>query len=224
MLQACKRLQTGLQYIHTGWKCALSAGIEPRYWVHEGWYQYLRAHRLREKRMWLNIFGVDLKPEGSSPIASARQTVISNLQYSIVYRAWRQRFCPGCKLSRPSYAAIRDMPVHRTRDARHQNAHIDSRTLVLFFKCYEQLCLHEVILTYLYYIGTSAIWSSGQAVPQKAGPRCGPGCSKAATKSDHPVVVCAPLSVFVHFGTLLIGRHGIDKAMQVEAARVQCDW
>ena len=76
-----------------------------------------------------------------------------------------------------------------------------------------------------YYIGTtSAIWSSGQVVPQKAGPHCGPGCSKAATKSDHPVVVYAPLSVSVHFGTLVIGRHVIDKAMQVEAARVQFYW
>jgi hypothetical protein len=41
--------------------------------------------------------------------------------------------------------------------------------------------------------------------------------------SDHPVIVCAPLSLSVHFGTLVIGRHrhstpGIDKAMQVEAA------
>jgi hypothetical protein len=114
------------------------------------------------------------------------------------------------------------MPVHRTGDARHQNARIDARTLLLLFKRYEQLCLHEAILTY--YLGTSAIWSGGQAVPQKAGPRCGPGCSKAATKSDHPVVLCAPLSVSVHFVTLLIGRHGIDKAMQVEAARVQYDW
>ena len=46
----------------------------------------------------------------------------------------------------------------------------------------------------------------------------------AATKLDHPVVACAHLSLFVHFGTLGIGRHGMDKAMQVEAARLQHDW
>jgi hypothetical protein len=51
--------------------------------MHEGWYQYLRAHRLRRKRMWLNIFGA--KPESSSPPAVARQTVIT-LQYPIVVR------------------------------------------------------------------------------------------------------------------------------------------
>jgi hypothetical protein len=30
-----------------------------------------------------------------------------------------------------------------------------------------------------------------------------------------------PLFLSVHFGTLVIGRHGIDKAMKAEAARVQ---
>jgi hypothetical protein len=40
---------------------------------------------------------------------------------------------------------------------------------------------------------------------------------------DHPVVACAHLSLFVHFGTLGIGHHGMDKAMQVEAARLQHD-
>jgi hypothetical protein len=57
------------------------------------------------------------------------------------------------------------MPVHRTRNDRRQNARIDSRTFVLLFKCYEQLCLHEAILTYD--LGTSAIWSGGQAVPHR---------------------------------------------------------
>ena len=38
------------------------------------------------------------------------------------------------------------------------------------------------------------------------------------------IVACAHLSLFVHFGTLGIGRHGMDKAMQVEAARLQHDW
>ena len=50
-----------------------------------------------------------------------------------------------------------EMPVTKTRVT------ILARYLLLLFKGYEQLCLHEAILTY--YIGTSAIWSGGQAVP-----------------------------------------------------------
>jgi hypothetical protein len=99
-LQCCRHANDFRQGYNTYWlECPLSAGIEPCYWMHEGWYQYLRVHRLRRKRMWLNIFGV--KPDCSIPLASARQTVI-NLQHSIVYRAWRQIFCSGYKLSRPS--------------------------------------------------------------------------------------------------------------------------
>jgi hypothetical protein len=120
--------------------------------------------------MWLNIFGV--KPEGSRPPASACQTVIA-LQYPIVYRAW------GCKefpldIHYPVFhAQPYVMPVHRTTGmpATNTSINIEYRTLLLFFKArsYAQLCFYEAFLTH--HIGTSAIWSSGQAVQQKAGLR-----------------------------------------------------
>ena len=45
-------------------ECALSAGITPSCLMHKRWYQHLFAHRLRRKRMGLNIFG--LQPGGST--------------------------------------------------------------------------------------------------------------------------------------------------------------
>jgi hypothetical protein len=112
------------------------------------------------------------------------------------------------------------MPVHRTRDARHQNARIDSRTLLLLFKCYEQLCLHEAILTC--YLGTSAIWSV-----RTSGSTEGWSAQRASVFEGRNEVGSSRRSMCTLVGvwcTLLIERHGIDKAMQVEAARVQFYW
>ena len=50
-LQCCRHANDFRQGYNTYWlECALSAGIAPRYWMHEWWYQYLRVHRLRRKR------------------------------------------------------------------------------------------------------------------------------------------------------------------------------